>query len=1172
MAVTPTEVSEAFARVALETTVPAANLKLGTELAPLFNAGGGGTGGAVDQVAASLPIVVAPVTGIGVVTVSHAVSGVVAATYGDATHFPIVTLDAYGHVTTVSVQAISAAPVPATVAPLALGVAAVGTSLLYARQDHVHPIPTASQVGAEPAIAGGLSSQVWLGTKTWAQIADAQVSASAAIAWSKISKSGAFPGDVGAAPAFTSAAAALFWATPAAASDVPSLRSIVATDLPATITSNTTGSAATLTTGRTIGATGDATGTSAAFNGSAAVSIPLTLATVNSNVGSFGGGASAVVLTVNAKGLVTAVTTAVITPASIGAASASDLSGYLPLTAGASKALTGDLYGTRAIFTTTTDAPISIAHNLAGGFTHPFQAFNSGMVAGNQYNFDFGQNASTNNAANFGFKYVGAGSLSNYVTLGMYGANDLLTAAADGTTRFSGGRWSTSLGGPMLHASGVATPSSANFALAWAADGSGAQLNGTSTALLSVGGVPIVTASSTGAIVNGSLQVGGLSTGFVHAGSTGILSSSALLASEVPALDASKITTGALPDARIASAATWNAKVGGSGTVNTIPMWTASSTLGNSVLTYSTGYKGITNTRATFPAYTLTETSEGVDGKNWGLRSTSGVFAIWAIDDAATGGSNAIEITRSGSVPANMYIHPPLTLLSLGTGITKSTSGLLGIASAGDFPILNQSTTGNAATATLAANSSALGGVGSDYFVQGNGAGPYGHRTTNVTSFNTLLPSGFYDNINGISPLTTSWTHMIRSSHTDPSSTSTTWSFDIAANFYTSTSGNEGYYVRVNEGSNWGTWRTLWHSGNLTNLNQLTNGPGYVTNATVANVDITEHNINNVNYPVVWDNGARSLFHTAAKMWFNPNSGLLAATAIASGSTLSWGGGAWRDLVSNTSYTAAYASGVTPSGANYSLALKKDGAESWLNGSTSSNLAVGSAPIVTATASGAAVTGSLSISALTGATTRLATINAAGQIGATTWANDGPYLPLAGGTVTGPTTFSGTYLQVTNQISMAGSASIHFSGFTLQESSISAHTATTFTGNPGFLFDGTTSLTMGAPLVVKGTGYNGSLSFDADAKFYPKRIHITATTYTLPVVAVGETILLTFDVSACQMSTNSTQSVMWRAAGGTNSFAAASTTNFDSFGYGTGTRIASAWLTGITSTRVDIRG
>jgi len=29
-----------------------------------------------------------------------------------------------------------------------------------------------------------------------------------------------------------------------------------------------------------------------------------------------------------------------------------------------------------------------------------------------------------------------------------------------------------------------------------------------------------------------------------------------------------------------------------------------------------------------------------------------------------------------------------------------------------------------------------------------------------------------------------------------------------------------------------GTQRTVWHNGNLTNLSQLTNGPGYVTGGT----------------------------------------------------------------------------------------------------------------------------------------------------------------------------------------------------------------------------------------------------------------------------------------------------------------------------------------------------
>lgn len=68
---------------------------------------------------------------------------------------------------------------------------------------------------------------------------------------------------------------------------------------------NITGNAGTATalqTGRTFSVSGDATGTSAAFNGTAAATIPLTLATVNANVGTF----TNATVTVNAKGQVTA--------------------------------------------------------------------------------------------------------------------------------------------------------------------------------------------------------------------------------------------------------------------------------------------------------------------------------------------------------------------------------------------------------------------------------------------------------------------------------------------------------------------------------------------------------------------------------------------------------------------------------------------------------------------------------------------------------------------------------------------------------------------------------------------------------------------------------------------------------------------------------------------------
>ncbi len=73
-----------------------------------------------------------------------------------------------------------------------------------------------------------------------------------------------------------------------------------------TFNQSTTGSAATLTTGRTIAITGDLAYTSPSFNGSANITAAGTLATVNSNVGSFGSASSVATQTVNAKGLTTA--------------------------------------------------------------------------------------------------------------------------------------------------------------------------------------------------------------------------------------------------------------------------------------------------------------------------------------------------------------------------------------------------------------------------------------------------------------------------------------------------------------------------------------------------------------------------------------------------------------------------------------------------------------------------------------------------------------------------------------------------------------------------------------------------------------------------------------------------------------------------------------------------
>ena len=91
----------------------------------------------------------------------------------------------------------------------------------------------------------------------------------------------------------------------------PTFRAIVASDVP-TLNQSTTGSAATLTTGRTIAITGDLGYTSPAFNGSANVTATGTLATITTAAGPIGSSTVTPVITIDAKGRVTALSSATI--------------------------------------------------------------------------------------------------------------------------------------------------------------------------------------------------------------------------------------------------------------------------------------------------------------------------------------------------------------------------------------------------------------------------------------------------------------------------------------------------------------------------------------------------------------------------------------------------------------------------------------------------------------------------------------------------------------------------------------------------------------------------------------------------------------------------------------------------------------------------------------------
>ncbi len=109
------------------------------------------------------------------------------------------------------------------------------------------------------------------------------------------------------------------FATPASSGGT--VTSVASADSSITVTNPTTtvdlavAKSPKLTTARTIAITGDLAYTSPSFDGTGNVTAAGTLATVNSNVGTFGSATKASVVTVNGKGLVTAASESTVTPA-----------------------------------------------------------------------------------------------------------------------------------------------------------------------------------------------------------------------------------------------------------------------------------------------------------------------------------------------------------------------------------------------------------------------------------------------------------------------------------------------------------------------------------------------------------------------------------------------------------------------------------------------------------------------------------------------------------------------------------------------------------------------------------------------------------------------------------------------------------------------------------------
>jgi len=176
-------------------------------------------------------------------------------------------------------------------------------------------------------------------------------------------------------------------------------------------------------------------------------------------------------------------------------------------------------------------------------------------------------------------------------------------------------------------------------------------------------------------------------------------------------------TVGQVLTSQGASAPTWTTVASSGGTVTSVSVTSAN------------GFAGTVATATTTPAITLTTSITGVLKGNGTAISAAVAGTDYQSAQSVTGMVKSSGTTRSAATSGTDYSAGTSALV---TGILKSTTttGALTIAVAGDFPTLNQNTTGTAAglSATLAI---ASGGTNSTATPTAGGAG-YGTGTAHA--------------------------------------------------------------------------------------------------------------------------------------------------------------------------------------------------------------------------------------------------------------------------------------------------------------------------------------------------------------------------------------------------------------------------------------------------------
>ena len=171
---------------------------------------------------------------------------------------------------------------------------------------------------------------------------------------------------------------------------------------------------------------------------------------------------------------------------------------------------------------------------------------------------------------------------------------------------------------------------------------------------------------------------------------------------------------------------------------------------------------------------------------------------------AATNGNLHIDAANGYDLYLNYYSGRPI--YTRGSAFTNWDSG--------NLTNLSQLTNGPGFI-TSSGSVDNLGGINYIRFVYGDNA-----TKTTETGFTQALPSGFYNSYQVGTP-TATWYTMLHVRHSNPGSN---YGGQLAMSFYDD---GEVYTRRIDNGS-YSTWRKVWNSYSLTNLSQLTNGPGFL--------------------------------------------------------------------------------------------------------------------------------------------------------------------------------------------------------------------------------------------------------------------------------------------------------------------------------------------------------